>query len=630
MLPPKLTWLPEHPGWADDLRAAKSASGFQQLVALARCQIDFLQTTRLDRVVQAALAEGPPADFPTPVRVAILSSSTADHLLAAIRTGLLRRGILADLHVTDYGQYHQDLVNPASALHAFAPEAVLFAFDAASLFGRPDKVAADGEAELNRALGQLRGLWRLARERFGCQVIQQSVLATALPLMGSNEQRLPGSQARLVRRLNEELARLADEERVDLLTLDHHVAADGLAAWHDPALWHRAKQEISPAATPMYGDLVARLVAAGKGKSAKCLVLDLDNTCWGGVIGDDGLNGIVLGQGNALGEAFVGFQSYAKALSQRGIILAVCSKNDEANALEPFEKHPDMVLRTQDIAVFVANWQDKASNLRAIASRLNIGIDSLVFADDNPFERELVRTELPEVAVPELPEDPALYADRIARAGYFEAVAITEEDRVRNAMYRANAEREALLDTATDMAGYLQALEMQLHVRKFDPVGLPRITQLINKSNQFNLMTRRYTEAEVARVMDDPAAIGLQLRLVDRLGDNGIIAVVIGERQGADLVIDTWLMSCRVLGRGVEEATLQTLAEAARAHGARALIGQYRPTPKNGMVREHYAKLGFAKLDDLADGTERWKLELDDYSPNPTCITIVGPELVEG
>ena len=623
MLPPKLTWLPENPGWAEALRAAKAAPDFANLVALAKCQIDFLQTTKLDRVLQAAAGDEAAAGFPVPVRVAMLSGSTVDHLLPSVRVGLLRRGLHARIHVTDYGQYHQDLVNPESALHAFAPEVVVFAFDAGSLFGRPDKVVPDGEAEVQRALGSLRGLWRLARDRFGCQVIQQSVLATALPLMGSNEQRLPGSQFQLVRRLNEEMARLADEERVDLLALDHHIAADGLAAWHDPALWHRAKQEISPVASPMYGDLVARLVAAGKGKSAKCLVLDLDNTCWGGVIGDDGLNGIVLGQGNALGEAFVGFQSYAKALSQRGVILAVCSKNDEANALEPFEQHPDMVLRPGDIACFVANWQDKASNLRAIASRLNIGIDALVFADDNPFERELVRTELPEVAVPELPEDPALYADRIARAGYFEAVAITEEDRVRNAMYRANAEREALMDTATDMAGYLAALEMKLHVRRFDPVGLPRITQLINKSNQFNLMTRRYTEEEVARVMDDPAAIGLQLRLVDRLGDNGIIAVVIGEQAGTDLVIDTWLMSCRVLGRGVEDATLASLARAAAAQGATRLVGQYRPTAKNGMVREHYAKLGFAKLDELADGTVRWTLALDDYQSNPTSIEIV-------
>lgn len=623
MYPPQLTWLPENPAWAEGLRAAKAAPAFANLVALARCRLDFLQTAKLDRAVQAAVAGGLPADFPAPVRIAVLSGSTADHLLPGVRMGLLRRGIHAELHVTDYGLYHQDLVNPASALHAFAPEAVLFAFDAGSLFGRADKVAPDGEAELHRVLGELRGLWRLARDRFGCQVIQQTVLSTALPLMGSNEQRLPGSPFQLVRRLNEELARLADAERVDLLTLDHHVAADGLAAWHDPALWHRAKQEVSPAATPMYGDLVARLVAAGKGKSAKCLVLDLDNTCWGGVIGDDGLNGIVLGQGNALGEAFVGFQAYAKALSQRGIILAVCSKNDEANALEPFEKHPDMVLRTPDIAVFVANWQDKASNLRAIASRLNIGIDSLVFADDNPFERELVRTELPEVAVPELPEDPALYADRIARAGYFEAVAITDEDRVRNEMYRANAQREALLDTATDMAGYLQALQMQLHVRRFDPVGLPRITQLINKSNQFNLMTRRYTEEEVARVMANSDAVGLQLRLVDRLGDNGIIAVLIGERAGADLVIDTWLMSCRVLGRGVEDATLAALAKAAAEQGAASLIGQFRPTAKNGMVRDHYAKLGFAKLDELADGTLRWKLDLDEYRPSPTAIEIV-------
>ncbi|HEY6868235.1 MAG TPA: HAD-IIIC family phosphatase [Novosphingobium sp.] len=627
MAVPELNWLPESATWSESLRAARASPDFARLVALARHRLDFLQTAKLDRIAEAAAAEGERAGFPAALRVAILSGSTVDHLLPGVRTGLLRRGIHARIHVTDYGQYHQELVDPGSALHAFAPEAVVFAFDAGSLFGRADRVAADPAAELDRALGTLRTLWRLARERFGCQVIQQTVLQTGLPLMGSNEQRLPGSPYQLVRRLNEELVRIADEDRVDLLALDHHVAADGLAAWHDPALWHRAKQEISPVATPMYGDLVARLVAAGRGKSAKCLVLDLDNTCWGGVIGDDGLHGIVLGQGNALGEAFVAFQAYAKALSQRGIILAVCSKNDEANALEAFEQHPDMVLRTSDIAVFVANWQDKASNLRAIASRLNIGIDALVFADDNPFERELVRAELPEVAVPELPEDPAFYAERIARAGYFEAVAITDEDRVRNELYRANAQREALLDTATDMAGYLAALEMKLHVRRFDPVGLQRITQLINKSNQFNLMTRRYSEAEVARVMDDPACIGLQLRLVDRLGDNGIIAVVIGEMTdgptGAELVIDTWLMSCRVLGRGVEEATLAALARAAAARGVTALIGQYRPTAKNGMVRDHYAKVGFAMLDELADGTVRWKLSLADYRPTDTFIEII-------
>ena len=300
----------------------------------------------------------------------------------------------------------------------------------------------------------------------------------------------------------------------------------------------------------------------------------------------------------------------------------MCSKNDEANALEPFDRHPGMVLKRADIACFVANWSDKAANIRQIAHTLNIGLDSLVFVDDNPFERNLVRQELPMVAVPEVGDDPSTYAQTLADAGYFEGLSVTEEDRARTVQYHGNHAREALRGTATDLESYLRGLEMRLLWRRFDRVGLQRSVQLINKSNQFNLTRRHHTEADVLAVMDDPDAFGLQLRLLDRFGDNGVIAVVIGRRDGEDVAIDTWLMSCRVLGRHVEAATLTLVAAEARRLGARRLVGEYVPTQKNGMVRDHYAKLGFTVVETDAHGGSRAVLDLAGFSPAPTFIHV--------
>jgi FkbH-like protein len=375
---------------------------------------------------------------------------------------------------------------------------------------------------------------------------------------------------------------------------------------------------------PTYGDLVARLLAARAGRSYKCLVLDLDNTLWGGVIGDDGLNGIVLGQGSPLGEGFVAVQEYAKDLARRGIILAVCSKNDEANALEPFEKHPEMVLKRNDIASFRANWDDKASNIRAVAEELNIGLDSLVFLDDNPFERNLIRAHLPMVAVPEVPDDdPALVPRVLADAGYFESTGITDDDRQRAAQYQENRAREELRGAATDLEGYLRALDMRMIWSRFDTVGLQRVVQLINKTNQFNLTTRRHTEADVEAIMADRASFGLQLRLLDRFGDNGIIAVVIGRMtEPGAVTIDTWLMSCRVLGRGVETTTLNLVVEQARALGATRLIGEYVPTKKNGMVRDHYSRLGFSVVSQTPEGASIAVLDLAGFTPAASFITV--------
>ncbi len=626
-----LIWLPPATAWKEDLEAARRQPPATALAAfqrLSNTRMDFVRAGQLDKAVQRYLNEHRDAfahrdGHQLPVlRVALLGSSTLSHLLPSIRLGALRRGFLLDLYTGPYGMYLQELMETDSGLVRFRPEFVCFLLDAAHLVPRAGTNTEETLAHLERC-------WSLARQLCPCEVMQQTVLPRFPRLMGNNEQRLPASQAHLVTKLNEGLRERATDGGVSLLSLDTWAAEDGIAEWFDPALWYTAKQEVHPRAAVVYGDQFGRLLAALRGRSAKCLVLDLDNTLWGGVVGDDGVEGLVLGQGSPTGEAFLAFQQYALHLAERGVLLAVCSKNDEQNAMAPFETHPEMVLRRKDIACFVANWQDKATNLRTVAETLNIGLDALVFVDDNPAERQLIRRELPMVAVPELPEEPAGYVACLAAAGYFEAVALTAEDRQRTELYRANADRAALRSTATDMAGYLDALHMQLVWSRFDELGLKRIVQLINKTNQFNLTTRRYTEAEVRAVMDDAAALTLQLRLLDVHGDNGMIGVVLArpmERDApekASLAIDTWLMSCRVLGRGVEAATLNLLAVCARNMGYRELIGTYVPTAKNGMVREHYSRLGFSLLGEQENGSTQWVLNFENYTEQPAPMRVV-------
>ena len=624
----QLRWLPERPDWRVRLRALAGAPHdiWPEAVTLANTRLDFVRTNALDSVIRQHYAAAAPTGLGTrPVRLAILGSSTLAHLHAPIRVAGLRRNIWIDTYETDYGQYQQELLDEASALHAFRPDAVLFAFDSRHLTQGLHAAlnADDAAAALEDAKSLILRCWRAARQAFNCPVMQQTLLDVFTPLMGGNEHALPGSRSRFISALNAAIRDMAVAEGVDIVGLYQAAARDGLAAWHDPALWHRSKQEVSPVAGPTYGELVARLIAARQGRSYKCLVLDLDNTLWGGVIGDDGLDGIVIGQGSPLGEGFLAVQEYAKELARRGIILAVSSKNDEANALEPFEKHPDMLLRRGDIASFRADWNDKAANIRAIAADLNIGLDSLVFLDDNPFERNFVREQLPMVAVPEVSEDPALVPGVLADAGYFESLAITDEDRERTAQYQENRAREQLRATSSDLDGYLRGLEMRMVWRRFDGMGQQRIVQLINKTNQFNLTTRRYTDEDVAAVMGDPAAFGLQIRLLDRFGDNGIIAIIIGRRTEPSVVeIDTWLMSCRVLGRQVEATTLNLVAAQAQALGAATLRGVYAPTKKNGMVRDHYARLGFTVVSQDAGGGSTAEMNLTDFVPVPTFINV--------
>jgi FkbH-like protein len=623
-----LHWLPTIPDWRQRLRIlpADLATAWDNAVALANARLNFVLTNALDETLRRVLPAGPERLVTKKVRLAVIGSSTLTHLLAGIRTAGLRRGIWIDTYENEYGQYLQELSDADSALHEFKPTAILVALDAYHLTAgiTAGMDAATADAALTEMQDRITKVWRLARDGFRCPILQQTALPVHLPVLGNNEHRLPGSRAWFVTRLNATIRTMAEQEGVDILAIDDRAVRDGIGRWHDAALWHRSKQEVSPTAGPLYGDLVGRWLAAKQGRSFKCLVLDLDNTIWGGVIGDDGLEGIALGQGSPLGEAYTAFQEYARELSRRGVILAVCSKNDEATALEPFEKHPDMVLKRGDIASFVANWSNKADNIRAIAQELNIGLDSLCFIDDNPFERNLVRQELPMVAVPEVSDDPTGYPVALADAGYFEGLSVTDEDRERTSQYQGNKARDALKAAVTDLPSYLRGLEMTLVWKGFDKIGLQRIVQLINKSNQFNLTTRRYTDEDIIAVMADPDAFGLQLRLTDRFGDNGIIAIIIGRLlANGDLYVDTWLMSCRVLGRQVEPTTLNLIATEAAKLRARRIVGEYIPTKKNSMVKDHYTRLGFVVIGSDDAGGNSNILDLATFVPAETFIHVV-------
>ncbi|MGL4541399.1 MAG: HAD-IIIC family phosphatase, partial [Polymorphobacter sp.] len=486
--------------------------------------------------------------------------------------------------------------------------------------------AGAAEAAVAAALGQLKTIAAALAPSVSGGILVQTLVPPVEPLFGSYDAVQPGSVASMVAALNLQLAQWAADRQIILVDVARAASWVGLDHWTDPARWHAAKLPMALDAVPLYTDIVARTLAAATVGPKKCLVLDLDNTLWGGVIGDDGVEGIALGQGSGAGEAFVAIQRMALELRARGIILAVCSKNEEAAALLPFTQHPEMLLKTADIAVFQANWTDKASNLRAIATALNIGVDALVFLDDNPVERGQVRRELPMVGVPELPDDPALYPRLLQCAGYFDTIAFLDEDRLRADNYAADAARQAIILEAggSDVAGYLASLDMVCDLRPFDGVGRARISQLVNKSNQYNLTTRRYTEAEIAAIEADASKFTLQVRLADRFGDNGMISVIIFDKQAREWVCDTWLMSCRVLGRRVEEAVLRAVAAAAAAAGATRLVGHYLPSPKNKMVANHFSRLGFALVAAHDDGRSDWALDLAGYEAPELPMQLTG------
>ena len=626
----ELSWLPRAPeDFPERCKALIGSAGPQgeRVRALASYALDENKLDRLAKVINA-LRASPGAIHPlAPFRLGITSNATTHYLVSPLIATAARHGILLECIEGRFDQSFQEALDPGSTINRARPDAVLLALDYRGLPLRSTPGDAAGAEQAMAAalerLDAIRGGFKASGDAI---CILQTLARPVETSFGSLDLALPGTLRHLIDGFNRRLTQRLGGSQDLLLDVAGLAESIGLAEWHDPTLWNIGKIPFANRFLPIYADFVCRLIAALRGKSRRCLVLDLDNTLWGGAIGDDGLPGIVLGRGDATGEAFLNVQRTALELRERGVVLAVCSKNDDETAREPFRNHPEMLLREHHIAVFQANWNDKATNIRAIAEALSLGPESMVLLDDSPVERGLVREFLPEVAVPELPEDPALYARTMLAAGYFEAVTFSAEDRRRADSYQENALRIALKEGAAGIDDYLRSLGMTIHFCPFDLLGRARIAQLINKSNQFNLTTRRYSEAQIARLETDPAFFTLQARLADSFGDNGMISAVICVRNQQDWQIDTWLMSCRVLGRMVEHAVLDEIVRNASVQGIRKLIGTYLPTPRNKLVEEHYGRLGFDLLERADDGATRWELAVDKYLSRNPPITVARSE----
>jgi FkbH-like protein len=612
-----LSWLPElSTGEFSTLCSRIRADPANTLRMISSFKMTEVQLTKLSAI--CSNLPGPLPEFDK-CKLTILSDANCSFLVQALKSSALRYGIWLEVRVEAMGNILAKVLDPTSDLYANPADAVLFA----PTYHRFSRDSLGDEQESERVvqdfISEIHTVRDLVRERLEAGLIIQTIPQDPESFLGNFEVRTAGTVNSLLDSVNREI-RSSDLEVIDIERFANLI---GLSTWHDLSFWHWAKVPFAPKLIPIYADYVARFLGILRGRGRKCLVLDLDNTLWGGVIGDDGLDGISLGQGSPVGEAHLAVQKMAFDLRRRGIILAVCSKNDEAIARLPFKNHREMLLREEHIAVFQANWSDKASNLEEIATTLTLSLDALVLLDDNPSERAIVRRELPLVAVPEIPcDEPAQWPLILAAAGYFDTAKFVKDDLRRAEQYSENAKRSNLMIRSRDLHSYLTELEMEMEITSFIDSQRPRITQLINRSNQFNLTTPRYTVEEVTAMERNPTFSCFAARLKDKFGDNGIVSVVICRAIENQWHIDTWLMSCRVLGRHVENALLNHLVNQATEAGKTHLLGHYIPTTKNALVEKHFEKLGFAELERSENGLATWTLDLKAYTPSAVPILI--------
>ena len=593
-----------------------------RLAVLTRDARDFDELFLLSSLRKKALARqlSRPGPVPKKIRLVLLGGYSLYPFHELLEHLCEVEGIPLELWLGDYDNYIAEIMDEAGKLYAFAPQVVLL-LPSESRCKYPGRLTDSRAAQQAAAKAVVDSLLELAgkvHEKSRAEVITTNFMLPARHDLGAFRSRTPGSDWTFRKWVNLELGLNAPPflQVCDLEFLANRIG--GIAA-RDERSWFESKQPCSPALMVEFAREAAHLVASLKRAPKKVLVFDLDNTLWGGVVADDGLEGIELGDTSPRGEAFKAFQKYIASLKERGTLLAVCSKNDHATAAEVFEKHPEMALRMNDFVSFKSNWEPKSDNLRQMAAELNLGLDSFVFVDDSPAEIEIVRQFAPEVTTILLGPDPSEYVARLQDCRLFEPRSITAEDVERTNQYRAETQRQALSATITDMASYLESLAMEAVISEFTPVDVPRLAQLINKSNQFNLTTRRRTEADILALMRNPDQVCFSFRLKDRFGDHGLISIVIGQKAGTTMKIDTWLMSCRVLKRQVEEEVLNELARLAKGRGCIRLEGVYLPTAKNEMVRDFYLRMGFALTRENGSARE-FELELDKFQPLPTKI----------
>ena len=610
-----LEWLPRVPDdFNEQLQTAtqEKASG-SLLRKLAGYALHINQIHRIAKIIATAQKGDKDLRPLKPFSLGIVSNATTSIIVPALIATAARYGFSLTVHEAPYGQAVQVALGEVEAFKDVVMDAILIAIDYKGLpiHGNIPPFGEDADA-VDESLDYLNMICAQLKLKYDAPCIIQTCVHEPESFFGNFDVQVNNTSRQFINIFNSALVNQVAGTEDFLLDVAAIAETVGLANWHDPVMYHMAKLPFAQKLVPFYAEQVCRIITAMSGKARRALILDLDNTLWGGVIGDDGLSGIQLGQGNALGEAYLAVQNTVLKLRQRGIVLAVCSKNNDTTARIPFREHPDMLLNESHIAVFQANWEDKVPNIQFIAETLNLGLESIVFLDDNPVERDRVRYELPEVAVPELPEDPAYYPRTLLAAGYFEAVYFSDEDKSRVENYQANAKRVALRETATDLNTYLKTLQMTAILRPFDEDGMKRIVQLISKTNQFNLTTHRHNESQARDFMKSDLYFTLQVRLADTFGDNGMVSVVICKKNTEEWFIDTWLMSCRVVGRRLEEVVFYEIVKAAKLEGVKKITGVYIPTERNEVVRGHYLKLGFEASNTGASGTTTWSKSLDN------------------
>ncbi len=547
------------------------------------------------------------------VRVAVLGNHTTTFFSKALKNQLTVAGFDTQVYESDYDQIDITIIDAESGLYEFDPEVIIIFESALKLKDKfyaieDNQSRAQFYKDINESVKNRVSLIRANNSR--AKIIYFSYELIDDQLYGNLFSKIPHSFYKQLWKINNEMMSLTDEVQ-DFYVFEINKYLQGVADYRDWPAFINSDLHYSIDTFAILTHHVTQFIKALKGSFKKCLILDLDNTTWGGIIGDDGIENIQVGS-LGIGKAFSKLQKWAKELKERGIILAVCSKNTEEVAKEPFEKHSEMVLRLKDISVFVANWKNKADNIRYIQEVLNIGFDSMVFIDDNPAERDIVRQSLPEVTVPELPEDPALYVPYLTSLNLFETASYSDNDKDRTAQYQQEAERKKLVASVTNMDDYLKSLEMEGVIESFTEKDVSRIAQLTQRSNQFNLRTKRYTENDITTFMNSENHLTYSVKLKDKFGDYGLISVIILEKsKEGSFFIDTWIMSCRVLKRGVEHYAMNTIVSNAVERGAELIIGEYLETPKNKLVSDLLEKLTF----NASETKNIYTLNLLNYKP---------------
>lgn len=546
--------------------------------------------------------------------IAILGGSTTSEVKNMLEIFLLNYGIKPNFYESEYNMFYEDALFGNSVLDSFKPDIIYIHTTVRNIIDFPKVTdsSAEIDAKFNQLTSRFKSVWASLQNKYESIIIQNNFELPAVRIMGNKDTSDIHGRVNYVNRLNDYFNSYAREnDRFYINDINYVSACYGLDMWLNDFYWYMYKYALSVPAIPYLAFNLAKIIKSLYGKNKKAIALDLDNTLWGGVIGDDGVDGIKVGVEVPAGQVFYYFQKYLSDLKSLGILLNVVSKNNEDVALEGLN-HEGCYLKQDDFIKIKANWDPKNINIENISKELNIGADSFLFVDDNPAERKIVKDYIKGISAPDI-KNPEDYIRILDRNGYFEVTVLSKEDLKKNELYKENLKREELASTFTNYEDYLHSLKMKAEIKSFIPIYFERISQLTNKSNQFNLTTKRYTLADIEAIANDESYITLYGKLSDLFGDNGVVSVVIGKIKGSILDIDLWIMSCRVLKRDMEVAMMDTLVSVAKTKGIKTINGYFYPTAKNKMVENFYEEEGFKLINKDKENNRKYELKVDDY-----------------